>query len=144
MCLLIHCIITERLPINHQKKGKLKNCCCVTKFISVTYRMSLCLRFERNMKTYRILDRDLRQIQVFRDVTPFRLALPKFRKTVAISSSVQNNPWTVSAKNVLRLFETTVSTYQSARRNIPEDLNLQQDRCENLKSLAPYNIFIRM
>jgi hypothetical protein len=33
-----------------------------------------------------------------------------------------------------RSFETSVAVYQSTRHNTPEDLNLQQYRCENLKS----------
>jgi hypothetical protein len=36
----------------------------------------------------------------------------------------------------LRCFETSVAVYQSTQRNIPEDLNFQQYRCENLKSHA--------
>jgi hypothetical protein len=36
-------------------------------------------------------------------------------------------------KITLHVFRN-VGNYQSARRNIPEDLNPQQRRCENLKS----------
>ena len=34
----------------------------------------------------------------------------------------------------VRIFETSVTAYQLSRCNIPEDLRLQQHRCENLKS----------
>jgi hypothetical protein len=35
---------------------------------------------------------------------------------------------------VLRLLETQVNVYQSAQRNVPDDLNLQQHRCGSLES----------
>jgi hypothetical protein len=41
-----------------------------------------------------------------------------------------------------QLSETSVVIYQSTRRNIPEDLNLQQHRCENLKSLYSNQIWL--
>jgi hypothetical protein len=34
----------------------------------------------------------------------------------------------------LSVFEMSVATYQTTRRNIGQDLNRQQHRCENLKS----------
>ena len=35
---------------------------------------------------------------------------------------------------VLPSFETSLTVYQSARGNIPQDINLMQHRCKNLKS----------
>jgi hypothetical protein len=34
----------------------------------------------------------------------------------------------------LQFFETSLTSYKSTRCNIPEDFNLQQHRCENLKA----------
>lgn len=37
-----------------------------------------------------------------------------------------------------------VNVYQSARRHIPEGLNLHQNRCENLKTRTEVRIFIAL
>jgi hypothetical protein len=46
------------------------------------------------------------------------------------SSSTRN--WALKVEAILSL-ETSVNTYQSARLHVPEEPNLQQHRCENLK-----------
>jgi hypothetical protein len=38
------------------------------------------------------------------------------------------------------IFETSVTIYQSAQHNIPEDLNLQQHSCENLTLTLKFGI----
>ena len=47
--------------------------------------------------------------------------------------------WLTLNINALRFFETSLDIYQSTRRNIPEDLNLERHRCENLKSRTQWH-----
>jgi len=49
-------------------------------------------------------------------------------------------PWRWKMK-VVRFSETSVTTHPIAERHVPEDLNLQQYRCENLKSRFCDNIW---
>jgi hypothetical protein len=41
-------------------------------------------------------------------------------------------------KKTLRSSETPVTIYQSTQRNIPEELNLHQRSCENIKTASFY------
>jgi hypothetical protein len=71
-------------------------------------------------------------------VTSTGVKLPTFLCSVVPSLSVSSNPGLLESEDEGKPpFETSVIIYQSTRHNIPQDLDLQQYRCENLEPSVP-------
>ena len=70
-------------------------------------------------------------IQISGEVAPCRL-VNSYRRSVHFQGQAIPDSLTLKQK-ARRSYETSVTIYQSAQRNNPEDLNLQQHCCEKLK-----------
>jgi hypothetical protein len=72
--------------------------------------------------------------------TAARLMSLSYAKIINLQLEIRNNGWRVVAEHSHTTSLTSVSLYQTTRRNIPEDGHLQSRRCQNLKSYHIWNL----